>query len=529
MKNKINKLFTIENQCFCGFIILVLIFIAAKWEALFLPFFWDEAWSYMPAVDAMSNAKPCMIPNCIDSELYRGHPLFFYFLASFWAKMIGKGCFSYHAFALIISVFTLISFYKIALKLFNPQLALACCALLMCQEIFIVQSSFVLPEILIMGLTICMYHAYMSKQKWSYIMWGTLLCLTKESGIAITLCFVLSAIMSNYSVKNIRNLAAQWWLLCPFLGIALFLTYQKMVLGWYFFPLHAGMIESTIAPVFHKLKMIWVFLFFEQGRQFISWILSVSIVFILAKKSIVSSKYQTLAFICCLFIVEIATYFYFKNQQFYTCLCFLFLITMFLRMSKIEVVMKQLLTFSTVLFVIYTIFTALNFYMIRYLLVLFPFLILLFTLLFNKLSVFNKAPFALLLMVSLGLNFGLIYKKDVNKEWIDDVHLNYMNMVKVHQEAVEYCETNDWYDQKIYTHFLMDFNLKLPFLHYLTRPKKFDFIHTEGPLQVGDIIVISSVEYNESLHQEVATSKVYHLSKRFQRGSAWCEIYQKND
>jgi hypothetical protein len=527
MNRAISKFSGLEFQCIFGFIILVLIFILSKWEALFLPFFWDEAWSYLPALEAMSNTTPCLTPNCIDSELYRGHPLFFYFIASFWAKIMGKSVFSYHVFALILSIFTLITFYKVSQKVFNPQLALACCALLVCQEIFIVQSTFVLPEILIMGLTMGMYGAYASNQKWMYIIWGTVLCLTKESGIIITLCFVLSALFSNYSSKNGRNLMTQWWLICPLVSIILFLLYQKSILGWYFFPLHSSMIESEIGPIFQKIKMIWSFLFFEQGRQFITLILSVSMVFILSKKAIIASNYLNLAVVCGLFTIELITFFYLKNQQFYACFPFFTLVFIFLRPSKREIETQPLQVFSVIFFIIYTLFTAMNFYMIRYLLVLLPFVILLFVMLFHKIRLFST-PFLLpFLLVSLGLNFGIVYKKDSAKEWIDDVSLNYKGMVMVHQKAIEYCEANNWYNQDIYTHFLMGFNLKLPFLHYLRSDKKFNRVNTEGPLQDNDIVIFSSIEYNESLYNQVNTAKNYRLSQRFQEGSAWCEIYEK--
>ena len=529
MQKIFNKFFTQQYQYQVGFVILLVILILAKWEALFLPFFWDEAWSYMPAIETMSNASPCLTPNCIDSELYRGHPLFFYFLVSSWAKWVGKSNYLYHLFALILSIASLTSYYRIALKLFSPPIALASCVLLCCQEIFLVQSSFVLPEVLIMWLTICMYSSFISKKRWLYFLWGTLLCLTKESGIIVTFCFILFAVISLIPFKKFKSLIPIWWVITPLFSIVLFLIYQKIVLGWYFFPLHMNMIESSFETTFQKIKLILKFIFFEQGRQFLSFAISFLMVFTLSRKTITKSKWLTLGSVWCLFMIELVAYFYFKNQHFYSCLSFLLLTAFFIKQSGIEKLKKQLLIFTVIIFVFYTIFAAANFFMLRYLLVLFPFIILLFITIVLETPIFLNVYFPTILLISFCLNFFIIFKKDFTKVWVDDVHLNYLNMVQLHQETVRYCENNDWYDCNIYTHFLMGFNLKLPFLNYLKSRKIFRFVHVQGDaFQGGDIIIFSSIEYNEDLHEKIKDSNIYYLNKRFEKGNAWCEVYVKN-
>ena len=61
-----------------GLFCILIGFIILKWDALFLPYFWDEAWVYMPAIRTMAEKGPSILPGSIEADLYTGHPLFFY-------------------------------------------------------------------------------------------------------------------------------------------------------------------------------------------------------------------------------------------------------------------------------------------------------------------------------------------------------------------------------------------------------------------------------------------------------------------
>ena len=84
--------------------LLIIVFILLKLEAMSLPFFWDEAWSYLPAIREMAEKGPSLLPGSIHTELYRGHPLVFYFLSSIWMKLFGHSLPISHLFPLIIYI-----------------------------------------------------------------------------------------------------------------------------------------------------------------------------------------------------------------------------------------------------------------------------------------------------------------------------------------------------------------------------------------------------------------------------------------
>ena len=87
MKNYISK---IENYIF----ILPLLFVViVKIPHLAVPYFWDEAWSYFPAVFKMYESGPGLLPGALPLWDAKGHPLFFFFLSSSWMRIVGTSVF----------------------------------------------------------------------------------------------------------------------------------------------------------------------------------------------------------------------------------------------------------------------------------------------------------------------------------------------------------------------------------------------------------------------------------------------------
>jgi len=187
---------------------------------------------------------------------------------------------------------------------------------------------------------------------------------------------------------------------------------------------------------------------------------------------------------------------------------------------------NQLISLSGVVFVLVMIFCVLNFLMLRYLVVLLPIIILLFCMLLYKLL-----PVRIIYSMGLGLLLSgyFIYSNysDFQRmSWHDDVSLNYTNIVRVHQQTVEYCEQSLWTDQKIFTHFLMQQNLTHPELGYLTSSSTFHYARYSGDiLPDDDVIIFSCIEYDEGKHQQVKNDTRYQLIKRFEMNKAWSEVY----
>ena len=107
MRHKISKHFPL-----LFFLLSVFLLLMYKWSHLSLPFFQDEAWVYGKAVRMMADKGLSLMPNALDDELVRGHPLLFHFIFAAILKVLGNSVFNAHLIALGISIsFLFLLFY----------------------------------------------------------------------------------------------------------------------------------------------------------------------------------------------------------------------------------------------------------------------------------------------------------------------------------------------------------------------------------------------------------------------------------
>ena len=114
-----------------------------------------------------------------------GHPLIFHFFEVLWMKIFGTGLVAAKSFPLLISVLLLFTIYFFCKKFLNRFTKICACVIFASQEIFIAQSSFVLPEVLLTLLTITSFYFFFSKKKILYVISASMLVLTKELGIVL--------------------------------------------------------------------------------------------------------------------------------------------------------------------------------------------------------------------------------------------------------------------------------------------------------------------------------------------------------
>ncbi len=72
-----------------------------------------------------------------------------------------------------------------------------------------------------------------------------------------------------------------------------------------------------------------------------------------------------------------------------------------------------------------------------------------------------------------------------------DNTLSYKNMITVNKKIIEYCEERNLYNDKIYSNFLMKYNLQNTFLGYLNSDNTFTIV---DDFNDADYIIISSNE-----------------------------------
>lgn len=456
------------------FVIIALILL--KSEALTLPFFWDEAWSYLPAIREMAEKGPSLLPGSIHTELYRGHPLVFYFLSSLWMKIFGHSLIVSHLFPLIISITLLISVYWITFKWTNSYFTGFLATLLVfIQPIFLAQSTFLLSEIWL-GLLFLWSIWFYFKRHWiGFGITVVIALLSKESAYCLIPAFVIISGVEWYFkridtkafLKNISIIT-----LLFLIGFSFFIL-QKIKFGWLFFPLHTNMIDFK--EFGHKMESSFLILFISQGRNIIYLITVIS---------------------------SVISYVYLKN--------------------KLSKEIQMILISFAVLTFGFSLFAAINFFSTRYLFAVIPLMLISCAIFISSISK-SYYPISIIsiIMVIGSVN---IYRSIETKNF-GDTELSYTDLLKVQVKMVEYLQESDFKEQ-IYSPFLMFCLLDNPYNGFID--KKFANLG----LQMNDsnnvyFLNVSNENLN-GLDSLLANNKIV-LMKRFEEKNAMIELYKKTE
>jgi len=462
-------------------IILLLIIIALliiKFPHLSLPYYSDEGFAFGPAVHLMYKTGPSLLPSGLDPEYSYGHPLLFHFLVSSWMKIFGPTIFVTKTFALLISVLLLISLYLVGKSFFNQETGLLAAILMFLQPVFLAQSSFVLLEIFLALLALWTIWAFFKKRWIWYAIFGSMLVMTKESGLFLILAICVWQIIDfilegkRISIKEFFKKYAV--ILIPAIVFGGFLIIQKMTYGWFFFPLR--MKETQLSPdvINFNLMLIRGFIFFLDGR---CWLLVGLLISTIAYFFISKTKFTLLQWKIIWFIIIFIGIFWFASA-------FNFISNRYF-----------LIVISTMVLVVSAVLVQ-AFEAKRWLL--YPAAILL---------IFSQAIFA--------------FHHDRN----GDDSLGFEDPIIVQRDAIRFLEDMDAYNTHILTHFLINFNMRFPVVGYLSGDKAFNNT-TDQFSEFVELAVISNVELSPEL-DSLRTNPQLELLRRFERGNAWTEIYQR--
>ena len=478
-------------------ILFIILFVVFKINHLQLPYFWDEAWSYIPAVFKMYEKRPTLIPGNVDPMLFRGHPLFFYFIESSWMKVAGTSIVSLKSLSLILSVLLMLATFYLGIIIKDAWFGLICTICMSVQAIFVAQSSFVLPEVLVSLLTVGIFIAYFKKIVWMEIICSSLVLLTKESGIVIVVSVILFSFMEIafpwfYEKNNDQNISifttsqrdnkigesVQRKILklilrfIPLLFFFIFIILQKKQMGWFFFPEHINMMTTDFSHFLKKLQRITTYIFIQQGRLYLTLLGAISFLYVLFRKR--------------------------REMPIFYLLHILFFI------------------------IGYIIFSALNFFANRYILSVLPFLVLIFVYPIFQLKGISKwIPIALFLVIII----AIVRYTFTNKSPSDHT-LGFVDAVKVDQEVVQYCEQQHWENKIIMGYFLMHYYLNYPEIGYRGDTLSGSFQITPNLNSNPEIAIIPSLRLLDELIA-IRNSPDWKLIKRFEKNQTWVEIYER--
>ena len=456
------------------FIIPLLFVVIVKLPHLSLPYFWDEAWSYFPAVYKMYETGPGLLPGALPLWDAKGHPLFFFFIASSWMRLGGTSVFWVHVLPLLISLGTLISTYYIVKKHVNTWAANLAVLLLSVQSLFLAQATFLLPEMLVTLLLLLNIDAYLSKKFWWFAAIASLLVMTKETNIVFIGGFLIFHLLVYLrpGKESRKYIFETIQIAIPLFVYALFLLLHKQKFGSFFFQDHMGYIQLGPSVILTKLKIATEMIFTHYGRNIILLTAVAALFFILINKKKIENKKLLL-----------------------------------------------LLVLQTVLFLI---FSALNFYTQRYMLSLLALFMIIAAVLLTQARFRN----AVVNIVAIAVITGIPLYFSFTKKSVSDSDLGYVQVVKVHQEMVKYCETQGWKDEPVSASFNLIFCLQNPHLGYVSTEEGFSIVTDLQNFRKSKIFLNECTNYglNEQLD---SIRNENQLVKEFRLKHAWGNIYTR--
>ena len=454
--------------------VLIVAFVLLKLEALTLPFFWDEAWVYLPAIRTMAEQGPSIMPGSIDADLYTGHPLLFYFMSSTWIKMWGYSLPIAHSFPMLISIGLIVSVYVITYHFAKSYFtALIAAVLVIIQPIFLAQSSYLLIEVWLGLLFVWAFYFYFTRNWLPFCVVVALALWSKESAFTLVPAFGLLALYELATKQLPAKKFAQIALMlvgCFVLGFSFFII-QKFKLGWLFFPRHANWINLDEA--WYKFKGTLLTLFVSQGRTY-----------------------------------------------FYAAALIILAIAQFVFKVKLA---KQQYNFAVAAVIFsfgFITFASINFISTRYL---FGALPLLLTSLAFCLGTLQQPKYQVGLLIGLMVLGAInINKSHKTTNW-SDVDLNYTRMLKAQVNFIAYLKQEPP-QAKVFAPFLMCTNLANPYSGFIDKP----FLNLSSSAQDSSVVYYINIpnEPDAHLNQLIETKQVV-LVKRIEERQAWIELYKK--
>lgn len=438
---------------------------------LSLPYFWDEAWSYIVAVRKMAEAGPSLLPGAVPIDYCKGHPQLFYFLSACWFNLFSGEIWSMRFFALIVSIGLLIAFYFGVRKISNQPIAAMGIVLLGVQSMFLAQSIMVLPEMMLSLFLILAFFAFVRSNYMLFALWGALMVGTKETTLIFAVVFVTCYFIfvsgknkkENFSFRNL------FLIFIPILAYLVFLVLHRWAFGSFFYGEHLGYINYQWATVWKKLGGAFVTVFVHYGRLPITLFLIGSAIFLIWK--------------------------------------------------KIEIRNKRALFALVMLIPAYLLFLSFNFYSPRYTLSIVILAILGFALLLDSFPVPASFKWVFSIVITL---VCLFYSTNSKREI--DIDLGYVEVIEVNRQIVKYCEENNFYDQPIAASFNMNFALKDNRLGFLSGGKSFENVEGLDRYQQSKYVVFETTTGANPVVDW--TKQHFILKKEFQNKHAFGFIYE---
>lgn len=483
-------------------------------------FYWDEAWVYAPALRVMSELGPSIMPDAIPEFYSRGHPLLFHFLGGIWLKIFGTSYISFHSYALSISILFLLATYTTLKEWSNEKVALISVILLSFNKTFFAEASTVQPEVMVALFTILSLRYFILNNNVLYILFTSLLLLTKESGI------ILPFAIATYHLANVtlirksndyKAIAKQLVIiLLPLLTFGVFLLTTYFYKGWFLFPEHTNMIVLEARYSIDRIKELFKLICDADNRFWITGIMAIGI--LISKKNKIESLLALIGGILGIYLIVYES----KTAQFIELLGLILLVVSLYSIYKFyikETIIHQhnILLILVLFTVMYMLFTVMNFYTVRYLITIFPFLYFFAVLLLHETFGSNRNLYFIVLIFILVKTIPLNFNGKIPNSLA-----NQNDYITVRNKLVQDLENRAIFNEKIA---VPDYVIAR-----ILQDKNIGFLHSDKVFTNLDWNIETSrftIINNYDQYPEILKSDKFKLLVKFEKGINWIEVWEK--
>ncbi|MFZ1691923.1 MAG: glycosyltransferase family 39 protein [Flavobacteriales bacterium] len=507
-----------------GLLMMLCAFAVFKSSHLDLPYYWDEAWVYAPAITAMHDEGVSLMPWAIPPELSRGHPLFFHAVGAVWMNLFGDSFTAMHALPLFLTLLLVVATYRLGALLTDEATGFFAALLVCLSETVLAQSSLLLPEILLALLLVLSVTAYLQRKPWIFMISFTAALWTKETAIV---AFVALLITHAWSFRDEhawadRKAWRQWLLLiiAPVIVASSYFIVQRWSLGWFLFPEHVGMITWSKEDIAYKAREAFVMAFETEGVQWLTLTGTIAAPLLILRQRPVMAPLAAFCFTASIKILWGRWPVPSSLQLIAVAAAVATGIWLLARLARYQApnTASPILLFGFCCVGLWA-FSALNFYTPRYLLPIHPFLVI-GTLAALKSTVLGSRSWV---VPASSLAIAVVMMSSLGTDGhVGDTRLNYRDAISVHRDRIQYCTEKNLHDAHIMASFID--------VHYMTHPESGYLqgspVFTELATELHTDTEYAFVDYQsrKELPDELIAIGFKQVA-RFRKGQAWGDIY----
>ncbi|GAA4468043.1 hypothetical protein GCM10023093_24910 [Nemorincola caseinilytica] len=509
---------------------MLCVFVALKIPHLSHPYYWDESWPYATAIKALHDHGISLMPNAIDPEISRGHPLFFHALGAAWMKVFGPSHVSMHSFALVISLLFLWLVYEAGLRLFNMRVAVMALVLVASQELFFVQSSMVLLEMLVALLGFAAMYYYVRARYVLASLCLAMLFYTKESGLIVGFVLGIDALTGLWRGREHRKdtIARILCVGIPTVLAGVFFLLNKLLHGWYIFPFYASIMERRWDVLWYRFHIGCVSDELYTSYKYIYYLLLA----ILA--TITAIRYRKWRYLSILLLVVLVFYMVndMRTGRLMPSVPFFivfsaswgFVVWQYAHRSVFaQMQQRRMLVLTGGLVFCFMLYSTFNYYTYRYMLLsIIPMLFIAAALFDHFAGMLHRSVYYLCFVV-FGITSYVAYSTN---EGFGDDDLGAYDGMDVQQHVVDVLEKGGYYDSNVGTaSFVSRQHLLDPATGYLGGQRTFRTVRWDIDERT-DIAVFTNIE-PDGRREVIMKDPAYELMDRYEKGRVWSEIYRR--